>query len=268
VPELHGHWVGDHHDCAGTCAQPYPKDAGLLVIVPSRGRPESVARVVQAWWETEAYEAASLVFAIDEDDPRCREYYSIDYCVSRPGITQVSFVALPKWLPMVAKLNQCATAAAGAEPPWGGIAFMGDDHLPRTKHWAGMLLAELDQTRTGIVYGRDCIQNQRLPTWWAMTPDIIRTLGRMVPADVEHLYCDNAIKDLGEAADCLRYLPDVLIEHMHPVAGKAPMDAGYARVNRQEQYRRDRLAYEQWRDRELPDQAVKVRATRVVNFRG
>jgi hypothetical protein len=151
---------------------------------------------------------------------------------------------------------------------WGGIAFMGDDHLPRTEHWPSMLLAELGQARTGIVYGRDGIQNERLPTWWAMTPDIVRTLGRMVPADVEHLYCDNAIKDLGQAADCLRYLPDVLIEHMHPVAGKAPMDAGYARVNAHGQYERDRRAYEAWRANDLARQATTVRAARVVNFRG
>jgi hypothetical protein len=241
----------------------YPKDAGLLVIVPSRGRPEAVARMVQAWQETDAYEAASLVFAIDEDDPRCREYYSFARCVAQPGFaTQVSFVALPTWLPMVHKLNQCATAAASTEPPWGGIAFMGDDHLPRTERWPAMLLAELGQLRTGIVYGRDGIQNERLPTWWAMTPDIVRALGRMVPADVEHLYCDNAIKDLGELAGCLRYLPDVLIEHMHPVAGKAAMDGGYSWVNRPAQYGKDRAAYERWRTAQLPMDAGIVRTLR------
>lgn len=84
----------------------------------------------------------------------------------------------------------------------------------------------------------------------------------MVPADVEHLYCDNAIKDLGEQADCLRYLPDVLIEHMHPVAGKAPMDAGYQRVNRREQYRTDRLAYELWRQVDLGLHAGIIRTIR------
>jgi hypothetical protein len=241
----------------------FPNDAGLLVIVPSRGRPEAVARVTQAWRETEAYEAASLVFAIDEDDPRCGEYYAIGHCVSRPGTVQVSFAALPTWLPMVHKLNACAVAAAASsEPPWGGIAFIGDDHLPRTEHWPSMLLAELGQLRTGVVYGRDGIQNERLPTWWAMTPDIIRTLGRMVPADVEHLYCDNAIKDLGELAGCLRYLPDVLIEHMHPVAGKAPLDDGYRKVNSPGRYLADGQAYERWRTAQLPMDAGIVRTLR------
>jgi hypothetical protein len=241
----------------------FPADAGLLVIVPSRGRPESVARMAQAWRETGAYECAQLVFAIDADDPRYGEYYSADLPDGPEWKPQVYFHMLPAWKPMVAKLNECAVAAAACtEPPWGGIAFMGDDHMPRTKHWAGMLLAALDQARTGIVYGRDGIQNERLPTWWAMTPDIIRTLGRMVPADVEHLYCDNAIKDLGELAGCLRYLPDVLIEHMHPVAGKATLDDGYRKVNSPGRYLADGQAYRRWRTAQLPMDAGIVRTLR------
>lgn len=232
----------------------------LLVIVPSRGRPESVARVARAWVDTGAHEAASLVFAIDADDPRYGGYFDQEL----PGAdvsTQVSFVWAQTWKPMVHKLNEGALAAA-TDGGWAGIAFMGDDHLPRTKHWPAMLLAALDQLGSGIVYGRDGIQNRNLPTWWAMTPDIIRALGRMVPADVEHLYCDNAIKDLGEQAGCLRYLPDVLIEHMHPVVGKAPMDAGYARVNAGAQYQRDRAAYERWKTAQLPMDAGIVRTLR------
>ena len=127
---------------------------------------------------------------------------------------------------------------------------------------ASMLLAALGELGTGIVYGRDGIQNEQLPTWWAMTPDIIRELGAMVPANVEHLYCDNAIKDLGEQAGCLRYLPEVLIEHMHPIAGKAPMDAGYEQVNSPERYAKDRSAYARWRTAQLPMDAGIVRTLR------
>jgi hypothetical protein len=33
---------------------------------------------------------------------------------------------------------------------------------------------------------------------------------------------------------------------MHPVAGKAAWDEGHIRVNRKQQYIRDRLAFEAW----------------------
>jgi hypothetical protein len=41
----------------------------------------------------------------------------------------------------------------------------------------------------------------------------------------------------------LTYLEDVIIEHMHPVAGKADWDEGYREVNAQEVYSADALAY-------------------------
>jgi hypothetical protein len=234
----------------------------LLVIVPTRGRPESVGRVIDAWEDTDAFkQGAVLAFLVDADDPAVDDYQGAFELLEAPHM-QASMHVMPAWLPLVPKLNRWA--ALLAEHQHFALGFAGDDHLPRTKGWVAAYLAALRDLRTGIVYGNDGIQGQRLPTQWAMTSDIIRALGRMVPADVEHLYCDNAVKDLGEAAGCLRYLPDVLIEHMHPVAGKAPMDAGYARVNRREQYRKDRLAYEKWRDRGLPDQAAMVRAVAAV----
>ena len=52
-----------------------------------------------------------------------------------------------------------------------------------------------------------------------------------------------ARRDLGRAAGCLTYLPDVVIEHVRPVAGKAAIDEGYRRVNAPEMYHRDRAAY-------------------------
>ncbi|WP_037684635.1 hypothetical protein, partial [Streptomyces griseus] len=106
----------------------------------------------------------------------------------------------------------------------------------RTVGWAGRYVDELRQLGTGIVYGDDGYQGERLPTQWAMTADVVGALGRMVPAPVEHLYCDNSVLDLGRAAGCIRYLPDVLVEHMHPVAGKAADDDQYRRVNSSAQY--------------------------------
>lgn len=238
--------------------------ADLLVIVPSRGRPESVPRVVRAWLDTGAYDdGARLVFAIDSDDPRYAEYHQQpmpeDVEAWRP---LVSFGVMDQWQPMVRKLNQAATFSANWPDAPFALAFMGDDHIPRTSGWAGRYLAELRELGTGIVYGDDGIQGERLPTQWAMTADIVRALGRMVPADVEHLYCDNAIRDLGQAAGCLRYLPDVVIEHMHPVARKAPMDDGYRRVNQPAQYERDHAAYQRWRSTQLAMDAGIVRTLR------
>lgn len=232
----------------------------LLVIVPTRGRPESVARVIDAWNATGAFnQGAELAFLVDADDPAAIDYQEFFELFEAPHM-QASMHVMPAWRPLVPKLNNWA--ALVAHHRHFALGFAGDDHLPRTPGWARAYLDALRDLGTGIVYGDDGIQGQRLPTQWAMTADIVRALGRMVPAPVEHLYCDNAVKDLGQQAGCLRYLPDVLIEHMHPVVGKAPMDAGYARVNRQAQYTKDRQAYELWKQAGLAADAGTVRAIR------
>lgn len=238
----------------------------LIVLVPSRGRPESLVRVANAWDETGAFaDGAGLVFVIDSDDPTYGDYLeNLRYLqneYARPSCHVQPIINLMNdgpWQPMVSKLNRAA--AMFAEQGHFALGFAGDDHLPRTKHWAAGYVEELSAVGTGIVYCRDGLQDERLPTQWAMTSDIVRALGCMVPAPVDHLFCDNAVRDLGRAGHCLSYMPAVLIEHMHPLAGKAPADPGYIRVNRPEQYRRDRAVYDVWREKTLPDQAALIRA--------
>lgn len=229
-------------------------DAELLIVVPTRSRPEAVQRVMRAWTETRAYEdGAELLFVYDIDDP-CRDKYEDAFV--RYGAHCMS---MPKWQPLVPKLNRVAVHRAVHFKHFA-IGFAGDDHLPRTPGWVGRYLGALYSAGTGIVFCDDGYQGENIPTQCAMTADIVRALGRMVPAPVDHLYCDNAVRDLGKGADCLTYLPDVLIEHMHPVAGKAPTDNQYERVNGREQFRNDRAAYRQWARGALAANVQTVRA--------
>lgn len=232
----------------------------LLIIVPTRSRPENVPRVVEAWAETDAFDDARLTFVVDADDPKIDAYSSAiqGARIQHPGA--IGRKTAPSWQPLVPKLNFVAVDYAGHGEHFA-LGFAGDDHLPRTKGWARRYVETLREVRTGIVFCDDGYR-QDIPTQWAMTADIVRAIGRMVPAPVEHLYCDDAVGALGSAAGVLRYLPDVLIEHMNPYAGgKAPMDAQYARVNGNEQYRRDRAAYRAWkRSGQLHGDAAIVRA--------
>ena len=215
----------------------------LTIIVPTRSRPESVGRVIRAWEATDAFEIADLLFVVDADDPGISDYVN--------AITgRARFLVAPTWRPLVPKLNAAARDIAfprhGEQAPFA-LGFAGDDHLPRTAGWAQAYVSRLRELGTGIVYCDDGYQGRKLATQWAMTSDIVRALGRMVPAPVEHLFCDNSVSDLGRAAGCLDYLDQCLIEHMNPYAArKAEMDEQYARVNSPEQYRRDRPTYKRW----------------------
>lgn len=128
------------------------------------------------------------------------------------------------------------------------IGFMGDDHLPRTAKWdlAIQRAANHCQGRA-VIYGNDLVQGQNLPTAVAITTDIIKKLGYFCPPDMIHLYLDNAWSDIGRATGSFIYLPNVIIEHCHPHAGKGvAWDDRYAEVNGQEMYTLDAAAYAAW----------------------
>jgi hypothetical protein len=225
----------------------------LVVIVPSRGRPENAQALTQHFANTRV--AAHLVFAVDEDDPRHGEYADV-----KPFSSSIDTGGAPS--SMVRALNASATARALSDDPPFAIGFMGDDHCPRTYGWDKAYVDALREMGTGIVYGNDLIQGARLPTQVAMTADIVRALGYMAPPALTHLYVDNFWRDLGTVAGCLRYLPDVTVEHRHPIAGKAEWDEGYRRVNDAAMYERDRLAYVEYQRTQFAADVAKVKALR------
>jgi hypothetical protein len=181
-----------------------------------------------------------LVFAVDDDDPEGHEY--IRHAVES-GSRTLAGVRFDAAGTMVQALNKAAVAVVdGAVQPFA-IAFMGDDHRPRTVGWDTAYLAALRRLGSGMVYGNDLVRGEYLPTQVAMTADIVRTLGWMAPPVLRHMYVDNFWRDLGIHAGCIRYLDDVVVEHLHPIAGTAELDAGYERVNADEMYSADESAY-------------------------
>jgi hypothetical protein len=229
----------------------------LAVIVPTRGRPDNILKVIGAWDFTNAWDVADLVLVADADDPEIGGYRDIAQMDTIP----IRLVEVSEWRPMVHKLNEVATALA-EEGRYFALGFAGDDHLPQTINWAKTYLAQLHELGTGMVYGDDGYQGVKLSTEWAVTSDAVKALGRMVPAPVEHMYCDNAMMDLFKEAGALRHLPQVRIEHMHPIVKKAPTDAQYQRVNHRDQFRKDRASYEGWRRSGMAADVAAVRALR------
>jgi hypothetical protein len=219
----------------------------LAVLIPTRGRPGNIEKVISAWDFTNAWDHADMIVIADEDDPEIGRYAELEreFNAEAPnGSTAFSLIGMAKWMPMVHKLNDIAVKLA---PHYDALAFAGDDHLPQTIGWAHRYVEVLGELGTGMVYGDDGYQGRKLSTEWAVTSDAVIALGRMVPADVEHMYCDNSMMDLFGGAGAMRHLPEIRIEHMHPIVGKAETDAQYQRVNHRDQFKRDRRAYESWR---------------------
>lgn len=219
----------------------------LVVVIPSRGRPRQARQLAAAFAATCTADT-ELVFAVDDDDPTRGDY------------PQRLTAALPS-----RSMNEALNAVAVKEAADAfAVGFMGDDHRPRTVGWDERYLTVLRELGTGIVYGNDLMQGAALPTQCAMTADIVRALGYMAPPVLTHLWLDNFWLSLGNEATCIRYLSGVVVEHRHPMAGKAVWDAGYERVNAVEMQDRDQAAFAGYvASGEFGRDVAKVRALRV-----
>src|SRR5215203_2027590 len=92
----------------------------VLVIVPSRSRPDNAHAFAEAFVEHST--RSDLLFALDEDDPLLAGY---------AGIPGVQYEVNPR-LRLVGTLNLVATKYC---EQYDYLAFLGDDHRLRTPGW-------------------------------------------------------------------------------------------------------------------------------------
>jgi hypothetical protein len=215
----------------------------LVMMVPSRGRPQHAVELAEAFAATCTADT-DLWVVVDHDDPEATEYARLLDSYDVMVATSTAYRSGPG---MVPALNQAALYVAEQIRP-AAVGFMGDDHRPRTVGWDAAFLRSLKARLPALVYGNDLFQRGNLPTQVAMSTEIVEVFRWMAPPVLRHLFADDFWLDLGHGAAAIEYLPGVVIEHMHPAAGKAVMDGGYETVNAPTSHRRDQTAYHRWVD--------------------
>lgn len=222
----------------------------LAVLVPTRARPERFATMAEACLNLAAG-AVQVVAYVDDDDPELDAYREV-------ARTRARLLVGPR-LGLSQATNFAATWVLNPRngPPPRYLASLGDDHMPRTAGWDWTLAQACG--RVGWAYGDDRVQGKRLPTAWVQTANLARLLGWMMLPACQHMYVDNAVLALGRAADCISYIPQVVIEHLHPAAGTAQVDDSYRESNAPARYRADGEAYRAWLADGLQHAAAKVR---------
>jgi hypothetical protein len=215
----------------------------ILTIVPSRGRPDAVAELIEDFNATTAI--SNLVIAVDDDD-------TSEYVVPEKVILEVN----PR-MRMNGTLNFIADKYCY---DYDYLVFMGDDHRPRTQDWDLKLAEAIKDIKHGIAYGNDLLQGENLPTAVMQDSSITRTLGYFSPPKQRHLFLDNFWKDLGTELGTLRYVPEVILEHLHPFAGKSEWDERYVEVNDKQMYIYDQMMYQEYRITRWKEDLAKLRA--------
>jgi len=226
--------------------------SNALMIVPTYQRLGNVVRQLQALVDTDT--TIDVLYACDSDDPDLSVVVAA--CVA---VSFVGYVVTPGRSGMLTKLNAAAVHNAGS---YRYIGFMGDDHLPRTRHWDRDLCTAIDALgEPGVAYPNDLLQGENMPTAVLLSAGIVTELGYMAPPVLAHMYCDNFWLDLGHGLGAATYLPDTIVEHMHFSVGKSVLDASYQHSNHPDVYANDKANYERYRRDELPAVVARLRGT-------
>lgn len=221
----------------------------LGVLVPSRGRPDNLRRLIVAINATATGECR-IYTRVDDDDPTRSEYLALDGVHITTGPRVFYGPSLNEIAPLA--------DADGCEY----LAMFGDDVVPETVGWDEMLIAALGG-RLGVAYGSDGLEHKHgadLPTHYVTQAEISRRLEWFAPPTMRHLFLDNVARDLGKGLGNFVYVPGAKIRHLHPWAGLATKDPTYAEGGQNKAVRaQDKAAYLAWVRKSLPRDLVTLR---------
>lgn len=215
----------------------------LLVIVPSRGRPQNIARLLDSVHGT-AKMKTHVHVGVDDDDPELERYRYVIEKAAKPGdeLTAGPRKGLTGWT------NEIAMTAA-KEYPY--LASFGDDMIPRTPGWDKALIKGIERMgNTGITYPWDSTRED-IPEACVISSDIVRELGWFAHPDLNHWFIDNVWADLGRGTGRIRHLRAVAVEHQWK-ADQTSKDSG-------QKLTADRDAYYSWRKTGMADDIAVLR---------
>jgi hypothetical protein len=184
----------------------------LLVMVPSRGRPQSIDRLLNAMEDT-CRADTHLIVGVDQDDPFLDEYLAM---------TDVEFEIRVGLRQVVGWLN---TLAMPRLNEYEAIGTIGDDNLPQTAGWDMEILNALADTP--FAFGNDLYPREPgiLACHVFARSETIGLLGYFALPSLRHM-ADLAWQAWGEACG-ITFLPDVILEHLHFTIGKSEPDQVY-----------------------------------------
>lgn len=180
----------------------------ISILAPSRGRVEAACEMACSARLTANGPVEILVYA-DNDDPTDYETRPCLRVHRGPRIT----------------LSDCWNKLADIAE--GDILGMGADDIRfRTQGWDLRVrdMFDMFSDRIAFVHGRDGIHDEKLGTHGFVSREWVDTVGYFTwptfPAD----YADTWLHVLADGIGRRVFVPDVLIEHLHPIAGKGEWD--------------------------------------------
>lgn len=189
----------------------------VSLIVPTRGRPAQLRRMLDSVAGTAAHpERVEVVLVVDDDDPHS--------LVAHPRLTVRHAVGAPNRT--MGALNNAGFAASSGRY----VMLLNDDVIVRTRGWDATALACFQRFPDPFVllHVNDTLMRDHLCTFPLTSRAFYEVCGEVCPPAYQRYRIDDHIEDVfnllavaGERR--VVYLPDVVFEHdnatLHPEAG-------------------------------------------------
>ncbi|HEV8725743.1 MAG TPA: hypothetical protein VGW77_34440 [Candidatus Binatia bacterium] len=206
-----------------------PAGVQISLLLPTRGRAALVRRLFDSLVQTTTdLRRLEVVLYIDEDDGESRE-------ISHPELSLIRIVGRPG--ETMGNMNRaCYEASHG---PY--VMLINDDAVFRTVGWDTRVLEAASHfpDEIALLYGDDLDQGEAVPTFPIMSRTMCDVLGEICPRGYRNLHIESHLLDIFKQLarmghDRIRYLHDVIVEHMHYVVGKAAVDATYIKKSQRD----------------------------------
>jgi glycosyltransferase involved in cell wall biosynthesis len=198
----------------------------ISLLLPTRGRAALVRRLFESLIQTTADpQDVEIVLYADADDSESRD-------ISHPSLSIVKVTGSPGQ--SMGKMNgACYEASHGRY-----VMLMNDDVIFRTVNWDRRVIESFKEftDEIGLIYGNDLDQGRTVPTFPILSRTVCDVLGEVCPRSYQNLHIESHLLDIFKQLaklghDRIRYLDDVVFEHMHYVIGKAACDSTYNKRN-------------------------------------
>jgi hypothetical protein len=187
------------------------------VIVPVRdggvGRAERLKGMIDSW-EEQSENLSDLHVVIDDDEVDIFKWLKSDKRIK-------SITTQSKNNTLMQKIN---TIALDIAKNYEFVAFSADD-IRYITPWETSFINYLNTVPYGVVYGNDTIHGENLGTHPCISSNLIKVLGFFGCPAVAHNYFDNYWMSIGHKTGNIRYLPMVVMSHIHPLSGKTNYDS-------------------------------------------
>lgn len=217
----------------------------ILIILPSKARPEKVEGFYRTWRQTtDGY--SDVLTCLDDDDKmlkRYNRYPDIKYNTGKGGwVCDVYNRAYYKY------------------PNYKYYYLVADDIRFRSTHWEKAFMTKLEKNGgKGICYGNDLMFMENLSTAPFISGKVIRALGYIALPGLWHMWVDKFWYEVGIGLNKLFYFPDLIMEHIHYKVGKSHADPQYLSFNTKKVYEHDKQVFLTWEKKGMEKDLLRIR---------